>query len=432
MSRGGLIIFSLIVSGLLGCDTTSNVQPRNEDFFIKFYAGVSAGNQFANDIITTSDGGLLITGRSENNDGTQELIVIKTDAKGNQEWIFGALQDIQGEASEGKSVIELQDGYVVGGVKNDGVFDRSVLLKLDLAGNLISGPIVITTIDPDLTEHFNNLSKVTLGQSGDLLVSGITDHPSGSGGTKDNVFIKLYNPDLTSKPAAGGFDVLYVGGDGNDKTVGAFEINDYNNVNSDSIRYLIFGHTDVSADNDFYYVGVTRNFSPTDSKRDSTSGDQIASYVARFDDEYWVVGKSGINNPQIFLVGWEFQPNPDPTNGEPPFLWRPNRSENIVTTTEKVEGKGVAVQSDGQFILASDIIYTVDEYSEIHIARVGKNDRSIKSPWPKIFGTTAATYTACAVTVLTDGSIVTVGTADLQPIKKIIVIKTGPDGQMSF
>ena len=86
----------------------------------------------------------------------------------------------------------------------------------------------------------------------------------------------------------------------------------------------------------------------------------------------------------------------------------------------------------GKFVLASDVIYTVNEHSEIYLARVGKNDRAIKSPWPKIYGTTASTYSASAVTVLTDGSIVTVGTADLQPIKKIIVIKTGPDGQMSF
>ena len=31
-----------------------------------------------------------------------------------------------------------------------------------------------------------------------------------------------------------------------------------------------------------------------------------------------------------------------------------------------------------------------------------------------------------------DGSIVIVGTADLEPIKKIVVIKTGPNGEMSF
>ena len=299
MSRALLVIFSILTIGLYSCDTTSNVKPRNEDFFIKFYAGISTGDQFANDIIATTDGGLLIAGTSENKDGTKELILIKTDAKGNQEWIYGAGQDLPGEPSEAKSLVELSDGYVVGGVKDEGSFERSILLKIGFSGTLINGPTTIVTADT--IPHYNRLSKVTLGQSGDLLVSGITDHPSGSGGTKDNVFIKLFNQDLTPKPAGGGFETLYVGGDGNDETVGAYEIMDItNNVNSDSIRYLIFGQTDVNGNKDFYYVGVTRSFSSVDSKIINAIGEQEANYVTQFNDQYWVVGKSGVNNPQIY------------------------------------------------------------------------------------------------------------------------------------
>ena len=77
MSRGVIVIISLLVIILPGCDTKSNVKPRNEDFFIKYYAGVKAGNQFANDIIATSDGGLLIVGTSENKDDPNDLNTIE-------------------------------------------------------------------------------------------------------------------------------------------------------------------------------------------------------------------------------------------------------------------------------------------------------------------------------------------------------------------
>ena len=48
------------------------------------------------------------------------------------------------------------------------------------------------------------------------------------------------------------------------------------------------------------------------------------------------------------------------------------------------------------------------------------------------FGNESSAYSAKDVIVLADGSIVTLGTADLEPIRKIVVIKTGPNGETSF
>jgi hypothetical protein len=47
-------IVIVVIMGQFGCDTEDNIQLRNEDFFIKMYNGIQAGNQYGADIIETS------------------------------------------------------------------------------------------------------------------------------------------------------------------------------------------------------------------------------------------------------------------------------------------------------------------------------------------------------------------------------------------
>ena len=80
--------------------------------------------------------------------------------------------------------------------------------------------------------------------------------------------------------------------------------------------------------------------------------------------------------------------------------------------------------------MVGDINFTND-HSEIAIATIDAT-RNAKDGWPKSIGNSSSTYKAADVIVLSDGSIVTLGTADLEPIRKIVVIKSGPNGEMSF
>jgi len=444
MSRLLLIIFSALTLGLSSCDTTSNVKPRNEDYFIKFYGGVNAGNQFANDIIATSDGGLLIAGTSENNDGTKELILIKTDAKGTQEWIYGAGQDLGILKSQGKSVIEIPNvGYVVGGITNDGINpERSVLIKVDFNGNKLIDPLKIITKDTIANiEHANRLSKITNGHSG-ILVSGETDHPSGGAGL--NGFIGLVDEQLLTPiavPPNSSLFIHYFGSDSEDKVTGAYEIVDTINsittgIGRDASRFLIFGSTDVktTGEFDFYYAGFTKSFGPSPGIGVSTivrgwdGSNEFSNYLTRLDDTYLMIGEFNNSNSQIFLVGWNINPTYPPAPPSPD--WKTIPGSGRISPSDNVIGKGLSIQNPSRINLVGDVKFSID-HTEIFLAGMGKN-LSINSPWPKIYGATASTYSASAVTTLADGSIVVAGTADLQPIKKIIVIKTGPDGQMSF
>jgi hypothetical protein len=372
----------------------------------------------------------LIAGTSENNDGTKELILIKTDSKGNQEWIYGAAQDLATLDSEAKSVIEIPSGgYVVGGTVDNGNTRRSILLSFSSSGGLTNSVLIKT--DEGIDPKANEVSKITLGTSG-ILVCGQTEHTASGKGGK-NGYVRLFNETTLDSIQVGAFYVQYIGSAGDDEITGAYEVSETSHIGVQGSQFLVFGTTDNErpGEKDFFYMGLTAGFvrNPDIGETtivNKTGNKQTANYITQYKDAYWMIGESDLNVKQIMLVGWEFRPNEDND-------WNiTTGSFNEITSDESIAGKGIAVQSDGKFVLASDVIYTIDEHSEIHLARVGLNDRKIKSPWPKIYGTTTSTYTAAAVTILSDGSIVTVGTADLEPIKKIIVIKTGPDGQMSF
>jgi hypothetical protein len=429
------IILIVAVTGILACDTSSSITPLSEQFFVKMYAGINEGDQFGNDIIATSDGGFLIAGTSVNVvDDTKEILLIKTDNKGNEVWTYGATNDFGiTSVSVAKSVVELPGSYLVGGTLS-GVVDQSILIEVDFDGNFINSTVVLTNEVPTL--YSNTLSKITVGASG-ILVSGRTKHPVSSiDSVNFNGFIGLFDAGLSPILIAGK-DSHYFGLEGDDFVAGAFEVKDqFNNVGGDSSRFLAFGSSDFAAlggEKDFYYVGLTQTFGVSPgmtTTKFSDTGDQTASYVTEFNDSYWMVGDS--DQSEMFLVGWKFEAN----NGtEPDWLSALNSGRitdtNLPVDATALEGNGVAVQKDNKYVVVGDVVFTA-ENREIYLARVNGNFTLDSPVWPKTFGTNTSAYTASAVTTLADGSIIVLGTADLEPIKKIIVIKTGPNGEMSF
>jgi hypothetical protein len=425
-------ILIVAVSGFWGCDTPSTIVPLSEQFFVKMYAGINEGDQFGNDIIATSDGGFLIAGTSVNAvDDTKEILLIKTDNKGNEEWTYGASSDFGiTSISVAKSVVELPGSYLIGGTLS-GVVDQSILIEVDFGGNFLNSTTVLTN-DGGKT-YSNTLSKITIGTSG-ILISGNTKHPVSSlDSINFNGFVGLYDANLDSISIAGK-GTHYFGLEGNDFVTGAYEVKDQvNNIGSDSSKFLVFGSSDfriVQGDKDFYYIGLDEIFEITPgmtSTRFSSTGDQTAMYVTEFNDSYWLIGDS--DKSQMFLVGWKFD-----ANGATD--WSSLIGSGIVANPNipagnLLEGKGVAVQKDNEYVVVGDVVRTA-ENREIYLARLSNNFGLDSPDWPKTFGTNTSAYTVSAVTTIADGSIIVVGTADLEPIKKIIVIKTGPDGEMSF
>ncbi len=73
----------LITVILFACDTPNNVDDPAESYFIKYFGG--DGNQEGVDMLTLSDGSLMLLGTSEFG-GKKSIYLVKTDSKGNIIW----------------------------------------------------------------------------------------------------------------------------------------------------------------------------------------------------------------------------------------------------------------------------------------------------------------------------------------------------------
>lgn len=118
----------------------------DEDFFLFFLD--SAGNEIRRKFIGTSgndqcwsftrsnDNGYVIAGWSDaNNPGvTNDIIIIKTDAYGNQQWskIYGGnYNDLA------THIIGVNNGYVVSGIRGENADENSWILRLDNNGDTL-------------------------------------------------------------------------------------------------------------------------------------------------------------------------------------------------------------------------------------------------------------------------------------------------------
>ncbi|MCB0628704.1 MAG: T9SS type A sorting domain-containing protein [Saprospiraceae bacterium] len=95
-------------------------------------------NEKAFDIAQTADGGFILVGETENAaTGRSDILVLKADADGEEEWrnAFG----ISDKDDIGKGVVAVSDGYIlVADVpENNGVAKNVALYKLDLRGNFV-------------------------------------------------------------------------------------------------------------------------------------------------------------------------------------------------------------------------------------------------------------------------------------------------------
>jgi len=88
-------------------------------------------------IYPTNDGGYIICGGTTNTNGDFDVLLIKVDDIGTQEWIkmYGGVQD-----EEGNSVQQTNDGgYIITGTSESfGSFDVFYIIKTDSLGNIIS------------------------------------------------------------------------------------------------------------------------------------------------------------------------------------------------------------------------------------------------------------------------------------------------------
>lgn len=429
MSRSFVILIFIV---LMGCDTADSVKPRNEDFFVKLI-GVE-DDDYGNDVIQAADGGYVIVGRHESADDPEsDFLIIKTNRSGNAEWINTEIQ--KGEAV---SVVEVDGSFVVGGTVGVGDDRRSVIIKVDASGNIVNVPVFIETVNSiSGIPYFNELRKITRGPSG-LSVSGITGVPSGdSPPNSQRGFMALLDETDLSRieylPGDPETIVQYLGTDGNDNIIGVFE----NSLDGVESYYLVMGSTkgNLNGDVENYYfelrdaVGEPVANPPTLSL--DLSGNQIATSVVNSDNTYYISGYTDVASlAQTALVRLDLRD----VNGT--IEVTSDRGIEIVSSSETnfdTYARGIALKSATSKVIVADVgvIDQTDEVVRSTATNVQALDANNNMNWNREFGTLNRNY-AGAVIIDDRGSIVTVGTNDLESQFKVVLIKTGPNGQMSF
>jgi len=126
--KRSLFIF-IFTSALFSCETTiSDFQSEN---FVKLFG--SGYESSGIDVVETTAGNYILTGYDIQSNNDKQILLVKSDRKGNQIWLknYGQV----GYNEEGRVVREMLDELLVVGVADSSGFSRSFILKVDANGD---------------------------------------------------------------------------------------------------------------------------------------------------------------------------------------------------------------------------------------------------------------------------------------------------------
>ncbi len=304
MNKKILIIMVLVLGVILinGDIYNLNASTKDTTSLINELFGGSKKDVF-NDVYQTNDGGYLISGSTNSNDGditsnkgSNDALLVKYDMYGNKEWskTYGG-----SSMDEFYSVTEVSDGYIAVGLTSskDGDFTSSALgqldgliVKFDKSGNYIwdkryGGSLndklssIITTKDGDI---------VVFGETLNVDPSIISDKPNG---LQDLLVIKM-DKDGNKK-----WDQVY-GGDDFEYAGNVIQTNDGNIVISGS-TYSQYGEfTDVSngnTDGILVKLDVNTGLPLWDNLYGASSAEEFTSVVENSKGELIATGNSSLS-----------------------------------------------------------------------------------------------------------------------------------------
>ena len=415
MGRGSVksislkLIFGLSLMLLVqSCETSESIEPRFDKFFIKYYG--DTGDQYGEDVARTSDGGYIIVGTSDpdrsiidnENTGDEDIILIKTDSIGNEEWV--QIIDVTGDIDFGKSVMPTATGYLVVG---DGL--RSDFDGIYFETDPLGVPGTFFFIDEGGNEQFENVTQLVDG----YIIAGATDNVKSEQNSdlKDFLTVKIFN-DLTEDPAWAQNKIN--GREGADFGIKAFP------SPNDPTVITVFGYTDDPEEDVSIYRGLTYNSLQYDG---SVTGidryygdteDQTCSDVAETPGGFLLTGSKNLTNEMYYI-----------------------KTTGVSTTTFSLsvfsefgfnlEGKSITSAADNKVLHLGEITYTSGNRDIF----LGKTNLDGTTQWYETFGDSGQDKGA-KVIQNPDGSIIFTGTMNLSGQNKIFLIKTNANGQLNL
>ncbi|MBL6449990.1 hypothetical protein JMN32_26995 [Fulvivirga sp. 29W222] len=403
-----VLVLLIFLSLLIGCDTESSIDPRYENYFVKYYG--EEGNQEGVDVQLVSDG-FIILGNSTSADGNQDIVLIKADHLGNQQWInsFGGERNEEAVAME----VDASGNLIIAATVNMTSTDRDVMiLKIAPDGVQIDSAVFGSVGKDDVA------NDILVTQDGDYILTGYTTNVDTSkpGYLESTDLQDIYSvrttPDLVQvDPAA--WRRVY-GFPGIDRGVGLMQKTDGS--------FLFFGTTNKPPTTNSQQAGFNMFLFPAaadgiavstaELQLFGTLSDETASKIIQTGEGGFIMlgtsTSAGLN--QLYMA--RVRNNND-------FV-----SAGVVAVNGNVEGTSIAEASSGGFLILGEVLE--NNNANIALSRVASNG---SIGWQKTFGGVDNDGPGTIIE-LENGEILFVGTVTLESQTKICLIKVTNSGEL--
>ena len=412
---------------MLTCDTASNTEDPDLNYFIKYYG--TDGNQYGVDMLSLTDGTFLLLGNHAATATESDVYLIRVNAEGDVIWErtfssgISIARDLE-PASDGNFIV-LADFQVAFNAPTD-----IKLLKISPDGALLDSVYFGIDVANDFSRTVTRLND------GGFIVSGTTENTATFTSPDPDLgdfFNYRFDSNLNQlsenawSPISPGF------GGKLDVAVKAIEI-----AADTGFNYYVFGHsnielTDKNANKKlglFYFLrdgdgGESSNFYPGNV---SPLNDTRIAYVAEVPPQLGqgmiVIGssQSDVGISEIFLARMR-----------KPLTFQNLQNDAILYTTiplgkniRGVSAAGSVIGQSGYLILGNEVRST--GATNMWLTKI---DQSGQVLWSTTFGSEGEDDMAAAVTELPDGKVVMLGTMGLADRQfKIAFIKLNRDGQL--
>jgi len=401
----------ILFCALFACDTESNTEPRFEDYFLKYHGG--DGNQTGVDLVEYNDGFILL-GNSSLLNGRPELYVVYVDALGNEIWsnTFGG--DLITEAVDVE--IDNSNNIVVASTVEDVPGDKDLMfLKISPEGARIDSLIFGSATHDEIA------TDLLITDNGDYIITGYTTNVdiTKSGYDPETDLEDILSIRVTSSLVL--FDQAdwrrIYGFSGIDRGEGLVQKADGSFLFFGTTDRIPTGSTNPPEFNMFMFPagadGVATSASPFQWFGNSQS-DESGSFISpTFGQGFAVVGTSvesnGTSNAFFVLVG----------NDDAPI------NSALISVTNNIESVAIVEDNNGGFLIVGN--EQVNNASNLFLAKTSFDG---VLEWSRSFGGTDDDF-AGSLLQLSDGSIVMIGTIQLESQTKMTLIKTTSLGLLS-
>jgi hypothetical protein len=412
-----------VLAFLAACDTSSNINPPNRNYFIKYFGG--DGNQAAVDLIANTDGTFYILGNSRTTpDSIQRVYLARVNA-------FGEVsrQILYGTVDMDAKDIELSlDKTMIVAVANKGNASSNadiLLRRFTLNLDPVDSAVVFAGATNTGSEYANSVTELT---TGGFIVEGY--QPSGPGQFNE-IHLRVDGQLKKLGPGwkeTGGVGSMSVGTRAIEHQPGVYYVFGYNNApytgSSNNEKFWVFS---IGDNGDFLNNGDLSAF-----EKPGSSFDRVLTYASKAGiGGFLLPGISSSLQTDSLKIAITF------SNKSSLDFNKSDVFKDVLLTDLGKGPKPFATAYSGtlsNFILANIYNSASTPTSDIMLIKV---NNALQPQWG---GTTIANYvqfggdgddTAAAVAELPDGRIIVLGTMQLgnRPQQtKIVLMKLNSNG----